>query len=238
MTRRKFAVFDIDGTLIRWQLYHAVVDRLAKQGLLGKDAHQALHQARMRWKHREHSESFREYELALISIYESALSSLTTEQFDKATQEVIKEYGSQTYVYTRNLISSLKEKGYMLLAISGSHQELVNLIAELYGFDDCVGSNYERADGKFSGQITIGSHDKQTTLKNFIKQYDLTFKDSYAVGDSGSDASMLELVENPIAFNPDHKLFTLAKKQGWKIVVERKNVVYELEASNGNYLLA
>ena len=28
----KFAVFDIDGTLIRWQLYHAIADELAKSG--------------------------------------------------------------------------------------------------------------------------------------------------------------------------------------------------------------
>src|SRR3546814_11785501 len=27
---KKFAVFDIDGTLIRWQLYHAVVETVAK----------------------------------------------------------------------------------------------------------------------------------------------------------------------------------------------------------------
>jgi ornithine cyclodeaminase/alanine dehydrogenase-like protein (mu-crystallin family) len=26
MNKNRFAVFDIDGTLIRWQLYHAVVD--------------------------------------------------------------------------------------------------------------------------------------------------------------------------------------------------------------------
>ena len=31
---RPFAVFDIDGTLIRWQLYHAVADDMAKQNII------------------------------------------------------------------------------------------------------------------------------------------------------------------------------------------------------------
>ena len=34
---------------------------------------------------------------------------------------------------------------------------------------------------------------------------------------------------NPIAFNPDFKLATYAKKKKWKIVVERKNVVYKIK---------
>ena len=29
---RPFAVFDIDGTLIRWQLYHSIADTLARLG--------------------------------------------------------------------------------------------------------------------------------------------------------------------------------------------------------------
>ena len=52
------------------------------------------------------------------------------------------------------------------------------------------------------------------------------------------DASVLKLVETAIAFNPEDKLYTLAKEQAWKIVIERKNVIYELEPSNGTYLLA
>jgi phosphoserine phosphatase len=49
---------------------------------------------------------------------------------------------------------------------------------------------------------------------------------------------MLEYVEHPIAFNPEIRLFNEARNKGWKIVVERKNVVYELEANHGSYVLA
>lgn len=235
---QKFAVFDIDGTLIRWQLYHAVVDRMAHDGLLGKDAPRQLHEARMKWKQREHAESFREYELVLISMYESALPQLSATDFDAAVNEVIDEYKAQIYTYTRDLVAQLKQDGYMLLAISGSHNELIEKIAEVYGFDAWQGTDYVRKNGAFTGEAHIASLDKRTHLQKMIEQHGLSLEDSYAVGDSGSDAPMLEMVTNPIAFNPDQKLYHLARKHGWKIVIERKNVVYEIESKDGSYILA
>ncbi len=234
---KKFAVFDIDGTLIRWQLYHAVVDKLAQKGLLGEQAHTTLRDARMRWKRREHSEAFHAYEIQLIKIYEQALPHLTPEQFDQAVDEVAEEYKTQVYTYTRDLLKALKKDGYILIAISGSHRELVKHIAEQFGFGYWTGTDYERADGRFTGRVTVGSHDKKTRLQNFVNEHNLSLKGSYAVGDSKSDAPMLELVENPIAFNPDRELFEIAKRHGWPIVVERKNVVYHLVDRGGQYHL-
>ena len=49
---RSFAVFDIDGTLIRWQLYHAVADALVKLGHVEPGAYEEIKVARMNWKTR------------------------------------------------------------------------------------------------------------------------------------------------------------------------------------------
>ncbi len=200
---KKFAAFDIDGTLIRWQLYHAVVD-----------------------------------ELALIGVFEASFDKLKASDFDAATKAVFDEYKHQTYVYTRDLIKLLKGKGYTLLAISGSQTELVKHIADAYGFDDYIGSVYQRDGDHFSGQKTVASHNKKEVLEHLVEKHQLSFTDSWAVGDSASDASMLAMVTNPVAFNPDQTLYKEAKQQGWKIVLERKNVIYELEEHHGNYLLA
>ena len=37
MSNKKIAVFDIDGTLFRWQLFHELVAELGKQGLFPKE---------------------------------------------------------------------------------------------------------------------------------------------------------------------------------------------------------
>lgn len=236
--KKPFAVFDIDGTLIRWQLYHAVVDRLAKKGHLGLDVHERIHQERMVWKRREHPESFGRYEKFMIGMYEKGLTKLQPKIFDQIVQEVASEYKDQVYTYTRDLIKSLKKKGYILFAISGSHEELVELVAKQHGFDDWVGSTYKRGASSFTGQSFVVSHDKLAVLKRLISKHELAFNDSYAVGDSQSDATMMDVVEHPIAFNPDRKLFSYARTRGWPVVIERKNMIYQLIHRDGKYILA
>ncbi|HVO86336.1 MAG TPA: HAD family phosphatase [Candidatus Binatia bacterium] len=235
---RPFAVFDIDGTLIRWQLYHAVVDSLVKHKYISPEAFSAIKTARLDWKHRTHAGSFKDYELELVRLYDNLLTSLSVEQFERAADDVFLEYKDQAYTYTRDLIAKLKKDGYLLFAISGSQTEVVAKIADYYGFDDFLGTVYERIGDKFSGNKEVVAFHKDQALKSLVKKHRGDYKNSIAVGDSFSDAAMLELVEQPIAFNPEHELFRYAKQRGWKIVLERKNVVYELKVQDGSYVLA
>lgn len=234
---KQFAVFDIDGTLIRWQLYHAVVNSLAKEGLLGETAYSDIREARMIWKRRAHPDAFKEYERRLIGIYDQAVSGLSVDQLQQAADRVLEEYRDQTYVYTRDLITELKKRGYTLLAISGSTKELVEKLTEYYGFDDFIASEYEQANGKFTGQKMVASEDKAQALETLVQKHGLDHGGSIAVGDTQSDIALLENVELPIAFNPDRYLYATARANGWRIVVERKNVIYELGPQNGTYIL-
>ena len=234
---KKFAVFDVDGTLIRWQLYHAVAEALAKGGLLDPKTHQTIRDARMLWKKRTHADAFKTYEKRLIEAYDRLITQLTPTQMEKAANTVFNEYKDQVYTYTRDLIASLQAKNYFLLAISGSQTEIVDKIAKHWGFSDWVGSRYVQKNGRYTGAKIVASADKAAVLDKLVKKHQLTYAGSIAVGDSASDIKMLEIVETPIAFNPEENLFNHAKKHGWKIVVERKNVVYQLETDNGKYQL-
>jgi phosphoserine phosphatase len=49
------------------------------------------------------------------------------------------------------------------------------------------------------------------------------------MGDTLSDVGFLEMVQTPIAFNPNRSLFEVARRSNWPIVVERKDVVYNLQ---------
>lgn len=235
--QRPFAVFDIDGTLIRWQLYHVVVARLAKQGALGASAQEKLRNAMMAWKRREQPDAYKAYEAKLVDIYEEALTNIPPKQFDDLVQDVIAEYKDQVYVYTRGLVKALQGQGYTLLIISGSHHELVQEIGKYYSFDDWVGSRYDRRGESFTGEKFVANQDKKQVLHELVEKHGLDYAGSIGVGDSGSDIAMLEAVEQPIAFNPDKVLLDAAKKHGWKIVVERKSIAYQLEQKDGTYRL-
>ncbi len=237
--RRKFAAFDIDGTLIRWQLYHAVADELARRGHFGAIEYQAVKDARMTWKKRESEDSFKHYEHALVNLVDQAIIGLEAAEVESACKSVIHEYKDQVYRYTRDLIRDLKAKDFLLFAISASQSEIVGLIARHYGFDDFAGSQYEIQNGRYTGRKDVlKSERKPEVLKHLVKKHEATLAGSVAVGDSESDIPMLEAVEQPIAFNPTKLLFGHAREHAWKIVVERKNVIYELEPGDGTYLLA
>lgn len=235
---KPFAVFDIDGTLIRWQLYHAIVHEMGKKGYISAETHRNLHEKRMLWKVRTHPHAFSDYEKHLIQAHNLGLSSISKDQYIEVIHVVIEQYKDQTFTYTRNLIEELKSKGYILFAISGSHHEAVQQIAQYYGFDAFVGREYFFEAGKFIKEGRMVVDRKQEFLMQLIKKHGADTKKSIAIGDSASDIPMLEIVEQPIAFNPDRELFKVANEKGWKIVIERKNMVYELENRDDEYILA
>jgi HAD superfamily hydrolase (TIGR01490 family) len=223
--------------LVRWQLYHAIADKLVSLGFIAPVKLQEIKSARMTWKRREAKESFKEYEMKLVGLYDALLSEISVEQFEQTAEAVFSEYKDQVYTYTRDLLASLKAQGYLLFAISGSQTQIVSKIAEYYGLDDFVGRVDEHANGRFTGNSTTPVFTKDEVLQKLVKKHHTDFKKSIAVGDSHSDIAMLKLVEQPTAFNPEASLFEYARKQGWKIVLERKNMIYELESINGQYQL-
>jgi HAD superfamily hydrolase (TIGR01490 family) len=233
-TARPFAVFDIDGTLIRWQLYHALADEMVRRNLIDPIQFQNVKAARMDWKKRE--ASFTAYEQTLIALIDVGLKSISPKELQAAAQAVIEVYKDQTYTYTRDLIKELKAKNYLLFAISGSHAEIVRMLADHHGFDDFGGSRYEVKAGKYTGHKDLMWRERKPEyLKGLVKKHNATLKGSMALGDSEGDIDMLAFVSYPIAFNPSRELFEHAQKAGWNVVVERKNMIYKLEAHDGGY---
>jgi HAD superfamily hydrolase (TIGR01490 family) len=238
--KRKFAVFDIDGTVIRWQLYHAIVNELGKQGVLSPEVAKRIRTARLNWKTRDSQDSFREYEHVLVQEYLTALTQITVVEHKEAVERVFELYKDQVYTYTRDLIKKLQAEGYLLFAISGSQQDIVSKLGDYYGFDEVVGSNYEVVDGRFTGIEESPVHSgKRDVLQKLMMKHQVDQKGSIGVGDTGGDIGMLELVEQPIAFNPNRDLYNTATERNWTIVLERKNVVYTLQSDGAqHYTLA
>jgi len=234
---RPFAVFDIDGTVIRWQLYHAISDALAQKGAINKQSFEYVRAARMDWKRRSGAESFHEYEQALVRVFEAALKGLSVRDLSVAADEVFDEYKDQVYTYTRDLIRTLKAKHYLLFAISGSPDIIVQKLANYYGFDDFAASSYAIRDSHFTGAIDLSIGKKAALLKGLIDKHHASISGSIAVADAEGDIDMLNMVERPIVFNPSKQLINYAAKNHWPIVVERKNVIYKLAYVNGEYRL-
>lgn len=235
----KLAIFDLDGTLFHWQLYHELVFELKTRGVFSPETADELDAALIAWQARRLK--WRDYELKVVRALEPAIASLTPEFFEDAAQAVVRRSGHKIYNYTKHLLDELKAAGYYCLAISGSQQEIAEAFAEQYGFDSCIGALYERRDGRFTGVVERRVPGrKHEIIEEFLAQHPkITLAGSVAIGDSGGDISMLEMVERAIAFNPSDELLQTARARGWDIVVERKDVAYIMrKGTDGSYLLA
>ena len=70
---------------------------------------------------------------------------------------------------------------------------------------------------------------KANIVRRAIEKENLTLKGSIGVGDTEGDIPVLEMVDNPICFNPNMLLYKTAKRNDWKVVVERKDVIYNIQ---------
>jgi len=239
MQSRPFAVFDIDGTLIRWQLYHAVADDLAKQNIIDPKKYRAVLQARNNWQSRQSINSFSKYEQSLVDLINTSIAGVDYLIFKQICQNIVNRFKNQVYTFTRDLIANLKTQGYLIFAISASPQELVSLVADHYSFDDYGASSYEVINNQLSGkEKLLYGQAKTIYLKKLIAKHHATMAGSIGVGDTLGDLQMLSMVERAIAFNPSKELYNQALNNNWEIIIERKNVVYRLINKDGQYILA
>lgn len=226
---RKVAIFDIDGTIFRSSLLIELTDALVQKGIFSPKVKDIYKRAHLNWLDR--NGSYDDYIWAVIKAYEKNIKGVDWNKFWTVAQRVVDFHKNRVYRYTRDLIKDLKKKDYYLLAISNSPWDIVQAFSKEMGFDKVYGRMYE-IDGneKFTGKTNYSEiiNDKEKILKRAIQKENLTLKGSIGVGDTEKDVSFLKMVDNPICFNPNSKLYQRAKKFGWKIVVERKDVIYNL----------
>lgn len=226
---KRVAIFDIDGTIFRSSLLIEVMEVLIVEGIFPAKVKNMYAKSHKDWLNRKGS--YEKYINDVVKAFYKNLTKIHHKDFAKISKKVVSLQKERTYRYTRDLVKELKKKGYFLLAISHSPRELVYQFAKNLGFDKVYGRVHEvGSNGKFTGETLYLDqiNNKATILQRAIEKEGLTLKGSIGVGDSEGDIPMLSLVEKPIAFNPNSKLYTHAKKSGWKIVVERKDVIYFL----------
>jgi HAD superfamily phosphoserine phosphatase-like hydrolase len=149
-------------------------------------------------------------------------------------------YDRRLHIYTRDVALRLKEAGYQLIAISGSPQEILDLFLKPLGFDRAWGTVLAKdARGRYTGEVLENPFgNKRRVMEEFLANAEAGLEDSVGMGDTLSDVGFLEMVETPIAFNPNRGLFEVARQRGWPIVVERKDVIYNLQTRLEDPVLA
>lgn len=229
--KQRIAIFDIDGTIFRSSLLIELIDRLIEEGIISKKIRKELDAEYSAWSNRKGS--YAAYVQKVSKLHIKYIKGCKESDVKRVARKVIQWEKDRVYTFTRDLIKRLKKEQYYLVAISGSPDYIVSLFADYMDFDASFGRTYEVIDGTFTGIATQKAlwDDKASILKKFIKEtpMEIDLKRSMAVGDTEADIPLLKLTGRPIAFNPNIELAKYAQKNGWEIVVERKDVVYTIE---------
>ena len=227
--KQKVAVFDVDGTIFRSSLLIKLVDTLIEKGIFPEKARVEYELHHEQWLNREGD--YQAYIDEVVIAFRKYLKGVHYGAFSDAAGEMVEREWKRDYLYTRNLLKELKGKGYFLLAVSHSPKTVLDKFCPRLGFDKAYGMLYETGPQDcFTGSV-LDEHlifNKANILKRAVEKEDLTLAHSIGVGDTESDISFLEMVAKPICFNPNSKLYRYAKRMGWKVVVERKDVTYEI----------
>ncbi len=229
-TKRSLAVFDIDGTIFRSSLLIELTNALVSEKIFPNKARDEIENYFKLWLNRDGG--YEDYINQVIKVYNKNIKGCKEVDVENIAEEVLNREKKKVYRYTRYLIKKLKKENYFLFAISGSPGHILTSFAKDIGFDKYLGGYYEVVNGKFTGEQPYGNPavDKKKTLEDFLEKNKNVFdlKSAIGVGDTESDIAFLKMVGNPIAFNPNKKLADYAKKNKWQIIVERKDVIYDI----------
>lgn len=226
---RKVAFFDIDGTVFRSSLVIELVERLITEGIFPRETPEMYEEEHELWLNREGG--YDAYIGAVVRAYMTNIKGVFYGDLADIGKLVVATHSKHIYRYTRDLIRELKSKDYYLVAISQSPKTILDDFCHAYGFDKVYGRIYEIGpQDRFTGEM-IDMHliqNKANIVSRVIEKENVTLEGSIGVGDTEGDIPLLERVETPICFNPNSLLYAHARRMDWKVVIERKDVIYEL----------
>ncbi len=224
------AFFDVDGTIFRSSLLIEIVEQLIKEGVFPKEAEEIYEDSYRAWRNREGS--YDDYIYDVIEAFVTHIKGVHYGTLADIGRQVVAVQSKRVYRYTRDLIQELKGQGYTLIAISQSPKTVLDEFCRQYGFDKVYGRIYEIGpQDRFTGVVSeehLIKNKSNIVKRIFDRHPELSREHSIAVGDTEGDISLLEGVVRPICFNPNQALYTHAKRNGWEVVVERKDVIYKL----------
>ncbi len=224
---QKVAFFDVDGTIFRSSLLIELVEQLIIEGIFPETAGEVFEVSHRRWLNREGS--YDDYINDVIATFLAHIKGVHYGDFADVGRRVVAAQSKKVYRYTRDLLDELKREGYFLIAISQSPKTILDDFCEQYGFDKVYGRVYEIGpQDRFTGGVTdehLIKNKANIVKRVFEKHPELSREAAIAVGDTEGDIPLLESVERAICFNPNQSLYQHAKRNGWEVVVERKDVI-------------
>ena len=215
------AIFDLDETLIAADSDHAWGEFVASRGLVDAESHRRRSDA--------FYQDYRRGELdidAYLKFSCTVLAMFDMEKLTRLRQEFFEERVKPLLLPKADeLIERHKAKGDCLLVVTATIQFVTEPIVRHLGIDNLIAPLPEIRDGRYTGNVTgtpSYREGKVIRLKEWLNQNEQSMEGSWFYSDSRNDIPLLELVDNPVAVDPDPVLESVAKERKWPIISLRQ----------------
>jgi HAD superfamily hydrolase (TIGR01490 family) len=119
------------------------------------------------------------------------------------------------------LIARHREAGDRLLVITATNRFITEPIVRSLGIGELLACDAEMVNGRYTGEPTgIPSYaeGKVTRFRNWLEEEGESMDNAWFYSDSHNDLPLLELIDNPVAVDPDDRLRARAEELGWPII--------------------
>jgi HAD superfamily hydrolase (TIGR01490 family) len=211
------AIFDLDNTLLGGDSDHGWGEFLVSRGLV--DATQ------FREANDHYYRQYQNGQLDIHAYLAFALEPLTQHDLP-ALKNLHAEFMRDVIAPMRlpkaeALLAEHRARGDYLLIITATNAFVTRPIAESLGVDDIIATEPELRGDRYTGRITgtpSFREGKVVRLNQWLQSRELSLAGSSFYSDSMNDLPLLEMVENPVAVDPDDTLRALATERGWPVI--------------------
>jgi HAD superfamily hydrolase (TIGR01490 family) len=211
------AIFDLDNTLIGDDSDHLWGQFACEQGLVdGADF-----AARSDQYYADYQAGTLDID-AYLSLALSTVKGRSCEQVDVLHREFMRSKITPILLPDAgDLIADHRRRGHELLIITATNRFITAPIAATLGVENLIACEAQIVDGRYTGEpIGIPSYQagKVTRLQQWLEGREITLKGAWFYSDSHNDLPLLELVDNPVAVDPDDTLRARAIERGWPVI--------------------
>jgi HAD superfamily hydrolase (TIGR01490 family) len=211
------AIFDLDNTLLAGDSDHAWGEFLCRKGYVDAATYRA-----------KNDRFYRDYCRGELDVYAyqrfslSPLKGKSPQQLADWHREFMLSTVKQLWLpRAERLLQEHRQAGDFLLIVTATNRFVTAPIAEKLGVDDLIATEPELVDDCYTGEIVgMPSYQtgKVTRLQQWLEGSGQTMAGSSFYSDSHNDLPLLELVDIPVAVDPDQQLKRIAESRNWKII--------------------
>ncbi len=121
----------------------------------------------------------------------------------------------------KDLVKRHRDQGDTLMIITATNTFVTAPIAQYFDIEHLIGVDPKIVDGRYTTEVEgtpSFKEGKVIRLNEWLEKNHQTMKGSTFYSDSHNDVSLLELVETPIAVDPDEQLEQIANDRGWQVI--------------------